>query len=159
MTDAKSIAAAVKHVADITSGRLQCLINNARFLACSPLVTAMPQLRHTDEQAGAVGRGLTLDADLNKYKYIFDVNFFGCLAMAQAFAPLLIRTSQQDKGKDGFVKPCIMNVSLSVSRDLYHVDKVDQLRLHRWDRSARLDLLMFPLIPVAKLLFGLSRLL
>lgn len=68
VTSATSIAAAVKAVEAETGGTLDYLVNN------SGAVYVMPGL----------------DASIEEGKKMFDVNFWGVVAVTQAFAPLLI---------------------------------------------------------------------
>ncbi|KAK7911038.1 hypothetical protein PG985_013519 [Apiospora marii] len=62
------IQAAVEHVAKLTGGKLDCLVNNAGRNHFMPI----------------------LDEDLDVVKDLFQINFYGPLALTQAFAPLLI---------------------------------------------------------------------
>lgn len=68
ITSSTSIAAALKSVASQTGGKLDYLINNAGQQMVMP----------------------TLDVNVEEAKKIFDSNFWGALAMSQAFAPLVI---------------------------------------------------------------------
>lgn len=68
VTSAASIAAAVELIRDKTGGRLDYLINNAGAQYVMPL----------------------LDVDVAAARAMYDVNVWGCVAMIQAFAPLLI---------------------------------------------------------------------
>jgi len=79
VTDAKSIDAAVFMVADLF-GRLDILVNNAGVAR----ETAHPS-----------------DYKLDDIRYVFDTNFFGLIAVTQAFLPLI------RKSKAG----CVVNVT------------------------------------------------
>lgn len=68
VTDTQSIARCRDEVSRRTGGRLDILINNAGAEFVCPL----------------------LDVDIAEAKSLFEVNFWGPLAMVQAFAPLLI---------------------------------------------------------------------
>jgi 1-acylglycerone phosphate reductase len=71
VTSSASIASAVAHVTNATSGTLDMLINNS----------------------GSGYNGITvLDTDIPTAKAMFDVNVFGVLAVTQSFAPLLIKS-------------------------------------------------------------------
>lgn len=78
VTSSSSIAAALEHVTAATQGKLDVLINNAG------LGLAMP----------------ALDTSLEDARGQFELNFFGALAMLQAFAPLLVKA-----------RGCVVNVS------------------------------------------------
>lgn len=65
--DIKSV---VEEVTKLTGGKLDCLINNAGRNHFMPI----------------------LDEDLDVVKDLFQINFYGPLALTQAFAPLLIAT-------------------------------------------------------------------
>ncbi|KAI1387868.1 NAD(P)-binding protein [Hypoxylon trugodes] len=69
VTSSESIAAAVESVTKETDGRLDILVNN------SGVNFPMP----------------ALDTPIAEAKALFDINFWGALAMLQAFAPLLIK--------------------------------------------------------------------
>lgn len=77
VTSASSIASAVDTVKSATDGRLDYLINNA----------------------GVSHTLLVLDTDIDEAKKVFEVNFWGTLAVTRAFAPLVIAA-----------KGCIVNV-------------------------------------------------
>ncbi|OCL07544.1 NAD(P)-binding protein [Glonium stellatum] len=85
VTSASSIAAAVDGVSKKTGGTLDVLVNNSGSGYTSP----------------------GLDVNIEKAKAMYDVNFWGVLAMIQAFAPMLIKA-----------KGAIVNIS-SVSGELY----------------------------------------
>lgn len=68
VTSSSSIAAAVNMVEKETDGSLDYLVNNAGCFYVMPM----------------------LDVDMVEAKSIFDTNFWGSLAMIQAFGPLLI---------------------------------------------------------------------
>ncbi|GLI74795.1 hypothetical protein PoHVEF18_003043 [Penicillium ochrochloron] len=70
VTILKSIAQCKEIVTKRTGGRLDVLVNNAGVEFNSPL----------------------LDTDLDEAKMLFDVNFWGPIAMVQAFVPLLVET-------------------------------------------------------------------
>ncbi|KAH6672339.1 hypothetical protein B0J14DRAFT_483232, partial [Halenospora varia] len=63
-----SIAAAVSTVSHLTGGRLDFLINNAGLGVVAP----------------------ALDADIEAAKKMFDANFWGTVAVTQAFSPLIV---------------------------------------------------------------------
>jgi 1-acylglycerone phosphate reductase len=72
VTSKESISAAVEHVSRETSGRLNALYNNA----------------------GAAADNIpTLEVDLEAARRLFEVDYWGVLAVTQAFAPLLIETA------------------------------------------------------------------
>lgn len=80
VTSSSSIAAAVKTVEGETSGAgLNCLVNNAGCLYVVP----------------------ALDTDIDVAKRMFEVNFWGALAMVKAFGRMLAM------GEGG----CVVNVS------------------------------------------------
>ncbi|KAH8819429.1 hypothetical protein F5884DRAFT_848752 [Xylogone sp. PMI_703] len=68
VTSESSIKDAVSFIENKTSGRLDCLCNNAGALLMMPL----------------------LDTDIQEAKRMFEVNLWGVIAMTQAFAPLII---------------------------------------------------------------------
>ncbi|OTB04203.1 hypothetical protein M426DRAFT_164934 [Hypoxylon sp. CI-4A] len=68
VTSEESIARCAEHVRAKTGGTLDVLVNNAGRDFIMPL----------------------LDADLREAKKLFDVNFWGVLAVTQAFAPLVV---------------------------------------------------------------------
>ncbi len=68
VTSASDIAKAVESVKSKTGGTLDYLVNNSGAQYACP----------------------TLDVDITRAKAMFDVNFWGVLAVTQAFAPLLI---------------------------------------------------------------------
>ncbi|PQE19322.1 hypothetical protein CJF31_00009412 [Rutstroemia sp. NJR-2017a BVV2] len=68
VTSSQSIAAALEAVKTQTDGKLDYLVNNAGQSMVMP----------------------ALDADIEEAKKLFDVNFWGVIAMTQAFAPLVI---------------------------------------------------------------------
>ncbi len=70
VTSAESIAACLAQVRRKTGGRLDVLANNAGTAAFSPLV----------------------HASIVEAKQLYEVNVWGALAVAQAFAPLLVAT-------------------------------------------------------------------
>lgn len=70
VTSADSIAACVAQVCKKTGGRLDVLVNNAGGAMFGPL----------------------LHASIPDAKALYEVNVWGALAVAQAFAPLLIQT-------------------------------------------------------------------
>jgi NAD(P)-dependent dehydrogenase (short-subunit alcohol dehydrogenase family) len=69
VTSPSSITAAVEIVRQHTGETLDVLINNAGQSVSTPL----------------------LDADLNTGRQLFEVNFWGALALVQAFGPMLVR--------------------------------------------------------------------
>jgi 1-acylglycerone phosphate reductase len=69
VTSAPSIAAAVEAATDRTGGRIDVIVNNGGGGYTTPL----------------------LDVDVAKAKALYEVNFFGVVAMTQAFAPALIK--------------------------------------------------------------------
>jgi len=69
VTSPPSIAAAEEVVRTRTGGRLDVLINNAGQTFSAPL----------------------LDSDLDAGRKLFEVNFWGAIAMVQAFAPMLVK--------------------------------------------------------------------
>ena len=68
VTCASSVAAAVEVVKERAGGQLDYLVNNAGAQYVSPM----------------------LDANIEAAKAMYDVNVWGCVAMVQAFAPLII---------------------------------------------------------------------
>lgn len=68
VTSSSTITAAVEIVKAHTGGTLDYLVNNAGRNYVMP----------------------TLDVDINEGKRLFDVNFWGALAVTQAFVPMLI---------------------------------------------------------------------
>ncbi|KUJ24679.1 NAD(P)-binding protein [Mollisia scopiformis] len=70
VTDEESIKKCVANLTSMNGGRLDILINNAGIGYSAPL----------------------LDADMAQAKKVFDVNYFGVLAVTQAFAPMLIES-------------------------------------------------------------------
>lgn len=68
VADISTISAAVEVVKAHTGGTLDYLVNNAGRNYFMP----------------------TLDVDIDEGKRLFDINFWGALAVTQAFAPLLI---------------------------------------------------------------------
>jgi 1-acylglycerone phosphate reductase len=85
VTSSSSIAAAAQVVSKRTGGKLDVLVNNSG--------------------AGYTSPGL--DVNIEKAKALYDVNFWGVLAMTQAFAPMLIKA-----------KGTVVNIS-SISGSLY----------------------------------------
>ncbi|GJC90817.1 NADPH-dependent 1-acyldihydroxyacetone phosphate reductase [Colletotrichum liriopes] len=69
VTNAESIAACKKNVAEITGGRLDFLVNNA-----SGLTHTIP----------------ATDINMDDVRQTFETNVFGVMAMVQAFVPMLI---------------------------------------------------------------------
>lgn len=78
VTSEASIGAAVKAVHSATGGKLDYLVNNAGSLYCMPI----------------------LDVDIQKSKGLFEVNFWGVIAVTKAFSPLVISA-----------RGCIVNIS------------------------------------------------
>lgn len=70
VTSSESIAAAVKSVAGITGNGLDVLVNNSGGTILMP----------------------SLDTSIVEAQKVFDVNYWGPMAMLQAFAPLLIKS-------------------------------------------------------------------
>lgn len=68
VTSSSQIARAAQDVSALTQGKLDVLVNNAGENYTMPL----------------------LDIDMEKAKQIFEVNFWGALAVTKAFAPLLV---------------------------------------------------------------------
>ena len=68
VTSSSTIAAAVEIVKAHTAGTLDYLVNNAGRSYFMP----------------------TLDVDIDEGKRLFDINFWGALAVTQAFVPMLI---------------------------------------------------------------------
>ncbi|KAK6827481.1 hypothetical protein PG987_010822 [Apiospora arundinis] len=64
------IKAAVERVTQLTAGKLDCLVNNAGHNHFMPI----------------------LDEDLEVMRDLFETNFYGPIALTQAFAPLLIES-------------------------------------------------------------------
>lgn len=85
VTSTSSIAAAVKAVEIETGGKLDCLVNNAGCLYVMP----------------------ALDTDFAEAKKVFDVNFWGALAMIKAFGPLLVAASKGSVVNVSSISGCI----------------------------------------------------
>lgn len=85
VTSPSSIASAVDTVKRANNGRLDYLVNNAGLFHVIPV----------------------LDTDIENAKGVFEVNFWGMLAVTQAFAPLVIAA-----------KGCIVNIG-SVSGTMH----------------------------------------
>lgn len=85
VTSPSSIASAVDTVKSANNGRLDYLVNNAGLFHVMPV----------------------LDTDIENAKKVFEVNFWGMLAVTQAFAPLVIAA-----------KGCIVNIG-SVSGTMH----------------------------------------
>ncbi|KAK1975130.1 short chain dehydrogenase [Colletotrichum cereale] len=70
VTNAESIAACKKSVAELTEGRLDFLVNNAGLTHTTPAT----------------------DINMDEVRQTFETNVFGVMAMVQAFVPMLIPT-------------------------------------------------------------------
>ncbi|KZV97818.1 NAD(P)-binding protein [Exidia glandulosa HHB12029] len=126
VTEDTSVKAAAAHVADLTGGTLDVLVNNA----------------------GQGYREAATDFDVSRAQAAFDTNLFGVMRMVRDFAPLLVKA----KGKILNVGS-VAGLIPSPFRSIYSATKA---ALHSYGDSLRLEMKSFDVTVVTLMTGGVT---